>query len=1602
MTSDSKSEIAIIGMSCTFPGARDVRQYWENILAKVDAVGEAPPDWEAGYFFDADSTANDRTYCKRGGFLGPLARFDPAEFGVMPQSVDGTEPDHFLALRAAAEALEDAGYRHENKHSQRTAVVIGRGTYANRGNATAIQHAMAVDGVIRVLRQLHPEHSDEELAEIKRLLKESLPPFHADTAAGLVPNIISGRIANRLNLMGPNYIVDAACASSLVAVDLAMQDLISGRCDLAVAGGVHASTTPVTMVIFSHLKALSRKGQIRPFDAGADGTLLGEGVGMMVLKRLADAEQDGDRVYAVLKGIGTASDGRALGLLAPRREGEELAIRRAYQAAGVDPSSIELLEAHGTGTLVGDQVELEALNATFDASGGRARCALGSVKSMISHTMPAAGAAGLIKAALALHHKVLPPTLHCETPNPQLDLENSHFYLNTEPRPWIRGSAHLRRVGVNAFGFGGINAHAVLEEYRGAHPAPSLQRNWDSELLIFSAPDLAGVRDLLKETRATLQEAGEDFHLATLARTLNCGAPMRPVRLAIVASQRADLAIKIEQALQRLSSREPTEINDASGIFYASEPLSRVGKLAVLFPGEGAQYSNMLADLCIHFPEVRTWFDWMDSAFEGHPRGFRPSDTVYPPPMRTSDDRLYAMDAGAEAVYAANQALWALLEQFGLKPHAFVGHSTGEHSALLAAGAVIAQTREEHFRYILGVNEVFEELNRLGRISGGILLAVAGADRAVLDSLAARRDDLHIALDNCPHQVVLCGTEPAIAEVLTVLAETTAVCQRLPLGRAYHTPLFAEFSAGLKRHFNLMKVSAPRVDLYSCVTASRYPDDPEQIRELAASQWSRSVRFRETVNAMYRDGVRLFVECGARGNLTAFVHDILRGRRHAAIPINVQNRSGLRQLQYLLGRLAAQGVDLNLNRLYAGRLSADSAPVRASGRDSLPIRTGIQPLRLPADFAVADRLPAPRQQADPLSPRSVAAASPSDRVSPVVQQHFIHMQQLVASQQEVMQAFLKSRSRPASQPPEAGYASQLALSQITEDIQNGRWPFISEMVELTPGERAVLRHRFSLDRDKLFRHHTLGRQVSECDAGLTGISVVPLTVTMEIMAEAGAVLMPGQVLSGMREIRSYRWITLESDAAIEIVAQKESEPGAIRVEIRAADAGSGGPLWAEGVMLFASRYPAAPAPAPLRLKRERHSNWTDASLYADGMFHGPSFMAVRHIERTGANGTEGRLEVLAREELIGANPRPGFMTDPVILDAAGQVVAFWSQEELLPRGDIFPFRLVALSCYQPPRDPGTRLECRVSVKGVTEGEIESDIDIVDGEGKLHYRLEGWMDRRFVLPESLWDLRISSGRSLMGRPWEEPLSAYGGTAGLACSLIQNLPDELLDASHGIWAKMTAHIVLSRAERAEWDRIRSTAPAESLHWLRGRCAAKDAVRMLVRERTGTELFAADVELVPGKGDRLTVEGVWKQRLGIHPVVSLSHHGQSAVALSALGPSALVGIDLELLSQAAERYEDATFEDSERHMVEGIGSGRQGEWLLRLRCAKGAVARALGSNGGTLESLRVTRLDAESGIVYVELHKDGLSFEAHTSESQGFILSTVVSEIEPQSHQ
>ncbi|MEM6793982.1 MAG: beta-ketoacyl synthase N-terminal-like domain-containing protein, partial [Acidobacteriota bacterium] len=456
--------VAVVGVSALFPGSVNSTGFWSDILAGRDLLTDVPEShWLVEDYYDPDPTAPDKTYAKRGGFLKDID-FDALGWGVPPSIIPATDTTQLLALIVAQRVLEDASEgQPESLDRSRMSVILGV-TSAQEllsGLIARLQRPVWV----KALRESGlPESKVEEAC---RRIAEEYQPWQESSFPGLLGNVVAGRIANRLDLGGTNCVTDAACASTFSALSMALNELYLGDSDMVITGGADTLNDIFMFMCFSKTPALSPSGDCRPFSDRADGTMLGEGLGMVALKRLEDAERDGDRVYAVIRGVGSSSDGRSKSVYAPVSAGQAKAIRRAYDIAGFTPESVGLVEAHGTGTIAGDAAEFGGLKSVFEKN-GEPTTALGSVKSQVGHCKAAAGAAGLFKAVMALHHKVLPPTLKIDRPNPEMGLEDSDFYLSTVARPWIRDPARPRRAGVSSFGFGGSNFHVAVEEYSGA------------------------------------------------------------------------------------------------------------------------------------------------------------------------------------------------------------------------------------------------------------------------------------------------------------------------------------------------------------------------------------------------------------------------------------------------------------------------------------------------------------------------------------------------------------------------------------------------------------------------------------------------------------------------------------------------------------------------------------------------------------------------------------------------------------------------------------------------------------------------------------------------------------------------------------------------------------------------------------------------------------------------------------------------------------------------------------------------------------------------------------------------------------------------------
>ncbi len=1563
----SRGDIAIIGMACLFPGADGPEAFWRNICGKSDQIGEPGANWGAERYLHG--TGPTRIATASGGFLGSLYRFDPAELGVMPSSVDGSEPDQFLALKAARDALADAGYLDGHDHTA-TGIVLGHSTYLHRGNANVVQHGVVVDQVVALLHDLLPDAPEAALLRLRAALVEQLPPFNADTAPGLVPNVMTGRIANKLDLRGPNYLIDAACASSLLALQAAMEELRAGRSDMMLAGGVNASIPAEVYMVFTQLGALSRRAKVRPFDADTDGTLLGEGLGVVALKRLDDAVAAGDRIYAVVKAVGQASDGRGTGLLAPRLEGEVLAIRRAFADTNVMPETIGLVEAHGTGIPLGDRTEVQALREVFgERLADCPRVALGAVKSMIGHCIPAAGIAGLIKTALALHYRTLPPTL-CDGVRPDLCLETTPLYVNTELRPWISPRGTRRRAGVNAFGFGGINAHAILEE--AAEPAQAPRpAHLPAELVVLAAETPSALAEKIGRLEAALagplaEVALSGIAAAAIARERVSG----PARLALVATDARDLADKLGKARERLNAGRGN-FQVRSGIYAGAEP--RAGKMAFVFPGEGAQYQGMLADVLIAFPEARRWFDCWDGLY-GTSRQNLPSDCVFPAPTTLSPEtakrlerELFGLEMGSEAAFIGCQALLAVARRLGLAPDAVVGHSSGEHAALRAAGVLGGELWEELEPQIRELNRLYRDMEAASDLPTGALLTVGAVPRERALALADGKA-VHLALDNCRQQTVLYGPRPRLETIARDLGREGGLCAFLPFDRPYHTPLFAPVAAMVERVYDDMAFAAPRLPIYSCVTAAPMPDAPDAIRRLAAEQWRTRVHFTETIERMHADGFRVFVEVGPSANLTGFIDNVLQGQDVLAVSLDSRRRSSLVQLLHAVGRLWVAGQAVNLGALVADRpIPAVDLDAAEAPRSRARVFSNVLPyLRLPeaervalreALHAAIDIVPAPPAPSTASAPDSSAEPAPeASEAAGVMSGHFALMQSFLDVQGSVMAAALGGGAA-AAQP----------------------YPFLHRIVA-REDNLLIAECDLDVERDAFVRHHVLyAAQVSDLDPALTALPVVPLAVSIEMMAEAAAALADGLVPVRLEQVRALNWVALDAGRRT-LRLEARLLPGSgdeTRVATRVVDDAGQPALEAE--IILAATPAAAPLAVPLPLAAPRAPVWSDADLYTTGMFHGPLFHSIASLQAWDEGGLDAVLADTRLDGFFGPDTWPSLLINPVLLDAIGHVTAFWIAQHLGTDFSSFPSGIERIELYEAWReDTAGGVICgRLGFETAAEGRrfLRGDFTCSDADGRPLLRATGWRDRFFDVPNRFYFARFAPRDGFYG---DDVTGLFAGPPaalpdGALVWSVPAFPRGFLDDAGGIWRRVLAHTVLSAAERAQWAALATPQPRRD-EWLIGRIALKEAARVWIERRHGIRLLPADLVLYTSEQGKPYLAPESLEALGLDelPELSVAHLDGEAVAVAA-PPGVAVGIDLEHTArvQIADLLTGG-FSAPERAAL--FGTDGDAARVLRAWCAKEAAAKCLGTGlDGRPQSFVVSGLD-DTGHARVEA--DGIA--------------------------
>ncbi|MCV3213369.1 acyltransferase domain-containing protein [Plectonema radiosum NIES-515] len=902
--------IAIIGMASLFPQSRNLQEYWDNIVNKIDCITDVPAShWNIDEYYDPDPrTTKDKTYCKRGGFI-PEVDFNPMEFGLPPNILEVTDVSQLLSLVVAKEAMQDANYNELREFNrENVGVVLG----VAQGGQLAMPLAARLQYPVweKVLKS--SGLSDEDTQKIVDKIKSAYINWNENAFPGMLGNVVAGRIANRLNFGGINCVVDAACASSFGALKLAISELTEHRSDMMLTGGVDLDNSVMAYISFSKTPAVSPGDKVKPFDAKSDGMMLGEGIGMILLKRLEDAERDNDKIYAVIKGIGTSSDGRYKSIYAPRLEGQVKALERAYEDAGFAPESIGLVEAHGTGTMAGDPTEFSSLREFFSQD-KKQHIALGSVKSQIGHTKAAAGAASIIKTALALHHKILPPTINITEPNPKLNIKNSAFYLNTETRPWIRAEGEPpRRAGVSSFGFGGTNYHVVLEEHTAEHNRAYRVHNTPSEVVLFGETH-AQLVSKCEEILSQLGLPDADKHYAALIEECkSTEIPLNAPRIGFVVDSITQAAKFLQISLDCLRNRASSASwEHPQGVYYRASGLNLKGKVVSLFSGQGSQYLEMGRELAMNFPSLRCLYGYMDSLLLKD--NLQPlSEIVFPQPVFEESEKnaqvaaLQRTEYAQPAIGVLSAGLYKILQQAGFESDFVAGHSFGELTALWAAGVV----SEEDYLYLVKARGQAMAAPQDPDRDAGAMLAVK-EDISKVEAVLKHFPQVTIANQNSPNQVVLAGLTTEINKVRQALQEKGYAAVLLPVSAAFHTPLIAFAQKSFAIASKTVSFHSPQIPVFTNVTGQLYPSEPQAIHQILESHLSKSVLFKQEIENIYAAGGYCFVEFGPRRILSNLVKDILGDRPHLAIALNPSaQKDSDRSLREAVVQLRVAGLPL--------------------------------------------------------------------------------------------------------------------------------------------------------------------------------------------------------------------------------------------------------------------------------------------------------------------------------------------------------------------------------------------------------------------------------------------------------------------------------------------------------------------------------------------------------------------------------------------------------------------------------------------------------------------------------------------------------------------
>lgn len=1607
----NSTDIAIIGMDCLFPRSRSLAEYFQVLVHGENCIQDVPTGRLNGRSVLPITISGQAVAMTKGGFLPADLRFDPLAYHVIPQIIPDGDPDQFLMLRVADRALRDGGVAAQDPIRERSDLIVGRGGYITNQMSELFLESDLSDRLVHLVAEQFPAIKDSELEDFAKKLKSSCQT-DVDNISTCIPNLVASRTANRLNLRGAAFTVDAACASSLVAVDHGITRLQQQQSDLVIAGGMHLIQTPTFWSIFGSLGVLSPSQQIRPFDRKADGLLIGEGVGAVVLKRLEDAIENGDSIYAIIKGSGIANDGNQTAVLTPSSSGQVSAMNRAYEKAQLDPLTVGLVEAHGTGTVVGDEVEIESLKSIFGCTKELPTRALGSVKSMIGHTMPAAGIASLIKVALSLHHKCWFPSLNCDDQHEAL--QNSSLFVNRKTRPWIQDPRKgPRRAGVNAFGFGGVNCHLVLEEvpnvegYRGSTLAKSFGNQADlvaparafqmpglrdSELFLLSGNSscevLQQVLQLLQTADSLAGSCRSEHELR--ARFCDCSADCNrqvtfevPFKLAIIATDFVQLESRlnaivslIEQdqglADENLLEKDLRDKDLPEGIYLSTNAKEPIGKVAGIFPGLGfpglvGNYPEHLLNLCLHYPEVRAEFDLVD-ARDDHPEDSVPSSLIFSPPdQQTEEVETHLKDRLAPITVAVPGVPKPTLPQDRNFAAAGITISNWVSWRLLEGLEIdldmaCGQSQGEMAAMCAAQMIDFEEIvprfwvDRAEDYAGKGCLAFMACDEEKFRQHTQDLPDVSIAIHVAPEMLIAGGPTDQLERLIRRL-KPHCIANLLPYP-PIHTPRLSQMRARISEEIQqrLHFKPAENFQVYSSITQKPFPQEQDQIWELMLANLDSPVRFWQSIHQMYDDGARVFVQVGG-GSMAANIKSVLPRPDLVATALDVEHRPPLTQLQHLCGTLFTNGIRFNPEFLhrYSGARELKTAAEPASSTLELPLRMDWIPFTSGSTPVKTDA-----------RPRSVAD-EPSGTNGPGV---------------------------------ETADAEKMVPSAADK-----RFPFIGSLEWSEDRNEVVNQMRLDLREHPFLQDHA----VVDTESGKAAehrLAVLPVTMCMEMMCETAALMAGPLDLLGFEQVRAMRWIdfpdTLTQDLQIQarVVAEQAGNPPdnadssrrPLKVEVEVGwidpEEKSEGDQdcvsdeihvtqMASAVVLFGASNQEAEVVEVETLINQREWPIEAQGCYAERhLFHGPRFQCISELQSLADDGLWASIKLLSQDDLFASLTSPQLLTDPVANDGFLQLAGMWA----IAHGFyVLPSRIDSLRFHgpAPPTNSLVRVFLKVDRVDLEQRAFAAHLRVYDENHGLWLSIDGLHEWVFDYATEFQDTQRQPRYFHVAQPIFDD--------GMMCV---ELKRESFRSANLDWV---ARLYLHQEEYLMFQTMPN--PKRKWEWLLGRIAVKDAVRLWDRRNRNSQemehpakiMIEQDAHGRPFVGHAINGTSA--------PEISLSHSEGFAIAVACEDSC---GIDIEPLNRNTIQLQEQFTTELERQLL-GVGDETR---YTALWCAKEAAAKKAGTGlQGRPKDFELVEVRG-SEMVIKNRRQDSVT-AVHVFPSNGFwVATTLAGQRQPES--